>query len=319
MCVVGEWGGDTGSSAFTAALLAGWRLVQRVALPNWPDSAHELTVWERPDSPPGKCAHGLARRPPCTHDTVVLCDYDATYQQVDGWERPGIPANVSESRMGAGRCAWGLECSQRVEDMYEGARAMYLPARGELPFLVVAGPVLSGDHSIEEIRFLGRLLKRTSIPVHRAPACGASEAARGPRSSDSPHRTSCMHAGCVLPCQGVMRQLPQRHHVDHVAAVPPQSATAGRPCQAVFRRRACLWWRAKGAAPRGRCAAAATAAPLRTVGQAAARRTGANTQRGMHCGCCASPAACRSEAPATLSRLCCDGAAGATATLQHLQ
>ena len=47
MCVVGEWGGDTGSGAFTAALQAGWRLVAHVALPNWPDSAHELTVWER--------------------------------------------------------------------------------------------------------------------------------------------------------------------------------------------------------------------------------------------------------------------------------
>eukprot|EP00208_Stichococcus_sp_RCC1054_P008353 CAMPEP_0206150624 /NCGR_PEP_ID=MMETSP1473-20131121/38397_1 /ASSEMBLY_ACC=CAM_ASM_001109 /TAXON_ID=1461547 /ORGANISM="Stichococcus sp, Strain RCC1054" /LENGTH=662 /DNA_ID=CAMNT_0053548133 /DNA_START=249 /DNA_END=2238 /DNA_ORIENTATION=- len=51
VCVVGEWGGDTGSSAFTAALQGGWRLTERVALPNWPDSAHELTVWETCISP----------------------------------------------------------------------------------------------------------------------------------------------------------------------------------------------------------------------------------------------------------------------------
>lgn len=47
MCVVGEWDGDTGSASFTAALQIGWRLVERVPLPNWTDSSHELTVWER--------------------------------------------------------------------------------------------------------------------------------------------------------------------------------------------------------------------------------------------------------------------------------
>ena len=47
MCVVGEWAGDTGDAAFTAALLAGFALAQRVPLPNWSDTAHELTVWER--------------------------------------------------------------------------------------------------------------------------------------------------------------------------------------------------------------------------------------------------------------------------------
>ncbi len=92
MCVVGEWGGDTGSSAFTASLLAGWRLVQRVALPNWPDSAHELTVWERrgslPAGPPGKCAHGLAHPPFRTHKSALLCDYDVTYQWVDSGRTP---------------------------------------------------------------------------------------------------------------------------------------------------------------------------------------------------------------------------------------
>lgn len=45
--VVGEWAGDTATSAFTAALLAGFSLVERLPLPNWSDSAHELTVWQR--------------------------------------------------------------------------------------------------------------------------------------------------------------------------------------------------------------------------------------------------------------------------------
>ena len=47
MCVVGEWFGDTGDEAFTWQLLDSFCLVQRVPLPNWTDSAHELTVWER--------------------------------------------------------------------------------------------------------------------------------------------------------------------------------------------------------------------------------------------------------------------------------
>ena len=47
VCVVGEWDGDTAQPAFTAQLLAGFRLVDRCALPNWTDTAHELTVWER--------------------------------------------------------------------------------------------------------------------------------------------------------------------------------------------------------------------------------------------------------------------------------
>ena len=56
MCVVGEWDGDTAEPAFTAQLLAGFRLVDRCALPNWTDSAHELTVWERRT---GRAQHGV--------------------------------------------------------------------------------------------------------------------------------------------------------------------------------------------------------------------------------------------------------------------
>ena len=47
MCVIGEWWGDTGTPAFTAALCNDFLLTQRLPLPNWSDTAHELTVWER--------------------------------------------------------------------------------------------------------------------------------------------------------------------------------------------------------------------------------------------------------------------------------
>lgn len=47
MIVVGEWMGDTGDASFTAALLEEFNLVHRVPLPNWSDTAHQLTVWDR--------------------------------------------------------------------------------------------------------------------------------------------------------------------------------------------------------------------------------------------------------------------------------
>ena len=45
--VVGEWDGDTGTADFTSSLLQNFKLQKRVALPNWSDTAHELTVWSR--------------------------------------------------------------------------------------------------------------------------------------------------------------------------------------------------------------------------------------------------------------------------------
>lgn len=59
VCVVGEWDGDTGSPSFAASLQIGWRLVERVPLPNWSDSSHDLTVWER--SPSRRVQHGAAQ------------------------------------------------------------------------------------------------------------------------------------------------------------------------------------------------------------------------------------------------------------------
>ena len=47
MCVVGEWRGHTGDDALCRRLLRDFRLEKRVALPNWTDTAHELTIWRR--------------------------------------------------------------------------------------------------------------------------------------------------------------------------------------------------------------------------------------------------------------------------------
>jgi hypothetical protein len=47
VCVVGEWCGDTADTTFHASLGADFALVRRVPLPNWTDTAHELTVWQR--------------------------------------------------------------------------------------------------------------------------------------------------------------------------------------------------------------------------------------------------------------------------------
>jgi len=45
VAVVGEWGGNTGDGKFAAALVGGFKLVRRVPLPQWGDTAHELTIW----------------------------------------------------------------------------------------------------------------------------------------------------------------------------------------------------------------------------------------------------------------------------------
>lgn len=47
MCHVGEWRGHTGDDGLTAALLRDFTLARRVAVPNWADTAHELTIWRR--------------------------------------------------------------------------------------------------------------------------------------------------------------------------------------------------------------------------------------------------------------------------------
>ena len=47
MCFIGEWYGDTGDLASMHLLQSEYHLVKRAPLPNWSDTAHELTIWER--------------------------------------------------------------------------------------------------------------------------------------------------------------------------------------------------------------------------------------------------------------------------------
>ena len=47
VCTVGEWRGHTGDDALSRLLLRDFRLDKRVPLPNWTDTAHELTIWQR--------------------------------------------------------------------------------------------------------------------------------------------------------------------------------------------------------------------------------------------------------------------------------
>lgn len=47
VCVAGEWNGDTGDAELEAQLRGSFRLTHRLALPNWTDTVHELTIWQR--------------------------------------------------------------------------------------------------------------------------------------------------------------------------------------------------------------------------------------------------------------------------------
>ena len=49
VCILGEWRGHTGDDDLAALLLRDFTLVQSVDVPNWTDTAHELTVWRRRD------------------------------------------------------------------------------------------------------------------------------------------------------------------------------------------------------------------------------------------------------------------------------
>ncbi|OQS04138.1 hypothetical protein THRCLA_20960 [Thraustotheca clavata] len=44
---VGEWYGETGDRQFECDVMKSFSLIKRVALPNWTDTACELTIWER--------------------------------------------------------------------------------------------------------------------------------------------------------------------------------------------------------------------------------------------------------------------------------
>eukprot|EP00892_Ulva_mutabilis_P004997 jgi/Ulvmu1/286/UM001_0290.1 len=47
VALVGEWDGDTGTHDFSEVLLMGWTLQEAIPLPNWSDTAHDLTIWRR--------------------------------------------------------------------------------------------------------------------------------------------------------------------------------------------------------------------------------------------------------------------------------
>ena len=49
VAVVGEWDGNTADAKFAHALSRSFRLARRRRLPQWGDTAHELTVWTRRD------------------------------------------------------------------------------------------------------------------------------------------------------------------------------------------------------------------------------------------------------------------------------
>jgi hypothetical protein len=44
---VGEWGGDTGTTALQEKLVRGWYLQEVCPLPNWGETCYELMVWKR--------------------------------------------------------------------------------------------------------------------------------------------------------------------------------------------------------------------------------------------------------------------------------
>ena len=79
--MVGEWDGDTAEPSFTAQLEADFRLVRRCALPNWSDTAHELTVWERrpePDQAAAESGHSP------TTESVSAADTDGNSGDASG-------------------------------------------------------------------------------------------------------------------------------------------------------------------------------------------------------------------------------------------
>lgn len=66
LAIVGEWDGDTGSTACSRSLLLNWDLQEAISLPNWSDTSHDLTIWRRKASPDGERPSFAAPWPVCS-------------------------------------------------------------------------------------------------------------------------------------------------------------------------------------------------------------------------------------------------------------
>eukprot|EP00966_Prymnesium_polylepis_P195970 4541780-Prymnesium_polylepis.1 len=62
---IGEWAGDTAEPSFEAELAQNWALKRRMPLPNWGDTAEDLTVWVRRGS--AMTAAPRLPKPPAAH------------------------------------------------------------------------------------------------------------------------------------------------------------------------------------------------------------------------------------------------------------
>ena len=133
VCHIGEApGGDTGSAVFYGALRALFSLAQRLPLPNWSDTAHELTIWERRAAllPAGAGTGGApdARNGPAPAALPALacaaCGADASASLGCASAHSAGPAHKPEqgtaSKSGRGLQAW--PASERGDDAAEAHR-----------------------------------------------------------------------------------------------------------------------------------------------------------------------------------------------------
>ncbi|KAL1508271.1 hypothetical protein AB1Y20_004386 [Prymnesium parvum] len=131
---IGEWAGDTGDTSFEVALAQGWALKQRLPLPNWADTAEDLTVWVRRGTP--LTAAPPLRAPPAAHP-VLRCDACATPAALARGER-AAPAGTCALR----RCRYcrlaafcSAECAARGEAAHAAVHALrHVTVRRPLDF-----------------------------------------------------------------------------------------------------------------------------------------------------------------------------------------
>lgn len=99
LVLVGEWGGTTHGPEFEAELLRDWMIKERISLPNWANTAYDMTVWRRRQGASDKTTK---LRPPLT---CTVCSAPTGWKGV----KP-IPLR---------RCRWCREvllCSQRCHE-----------------------------------------------------------------------------------------------------------------------------------------------------------------------------------------------------------